>query len=98
MMIDAGTSTNPEAGVIATSPATAPIVAPSADGCPRWIQDIVMKVSAAIAAAVFVTTNALVASSPAAIALPALNPNQPNHNSAAPRTVMVASCGSECER
>ena len=64
-MIEAGTSTNPEAGVIATSPATAPIVAPSADGCPRWIQDMVMNVSAAIAAAVFVTTKALVAITPA---------------------------------
>src|SRR5437867_1245946 len=47
-----------------------------------------------MAAALFVTTNALAARPPALIALPALKPNQPNQSSDAPRTVMVASCGS----
>src|SRR5881296_1610772 len=94
MRIAADTSTYPEAGVIATSPATAPAAAPSTLGAPLCSQDTVIQVSAAMAAAVFVTTNALAARPPALIALPALKPNQPNQSSDAPRTVMVASCGS----
>src|SRR5256885_12387888 len=94
MMIEPETSTKPEAGVIATRPATAPAAMPSTLGRPRWIHETVSQVSPAIAAAVFVTTNALVARPPAVSALPALKPNQPNQRSAAPRIVMVASCGS----
>ena len=41
----------------------------------------------------FVTTNALVARLPADSALPALNPNQPNHSMAAPSTVSGRLCG-----
>jgi hypothetical protein len=44
--------------VIATSPATAPVAAPRTLGAPLWSQDTVIQVSAAIAAAVFVTTKA----------------------------------------
>src|SRR5215831_996218 len=94
MMIAAIGVTNPEAGVIATRPATAPIEAPSTLGFPLCSQLIVSQVSAAIAAAVFVTTNAETARPLAASAEPALKPNQPNHSSAAPSTVIVASCGS----
>src|SRR5436309_14424674 len=94
MMIDAVTFTYPDAGVIATRPATAPAAAPSTLGRPWWAQLTVIQVSAAIAAAVLVTTKALTASSFAAPALPALKPNQPNQSSAAPSTVIVASCGS----
>jgi len=54
----------------------------------------VSQVSPPIAAAVFVTTNAFAARPPAESALPALNPNQPNHSSPAPRIVIVTSCGS----
>ena len=43
--------------------------------------------SAAEAAAIFVTVNALTAWAFAAPALPALNPNQPNQRIAAPRTM-----------
>src|SRR5574341_1875102 len=91
MRIAADTSTYPAAGVIATSPATAPTAAPRTLGAPLWIQLTVIHVSAAMAAAVFVTTNAFAASPPDVIALPALKPNHPNHRSEAPRTVMVMS-------
>src|SRR5216684_6320722 len=88
------TLTNPEAGVIATRPATAPAAAPSTLGCRLCHQLTVIQVSAAIEVAVFVTTKALVARLPAATALPALKPNQPNQSRQAPSTVIVASCGS----
>src|ERR671934_1764394 len=94
MRIDAETSTKPDAGVIATRPATAPAAAPSTLGAPLCSHETVIQVSAAIAAAVFVTTNAFAARPPDASALPALKPNQPNQRSDAPRTVIVASCGS----
>src|SRR6266545_1018845 len=94
MRIAADTSTKPDAGVIATRPATAPAAAPRTLGAPLCSQETVIQVSAAIAAAVFVTTNAFAASPPEASALPALKPNQPNQRSDAPSTVMVASCGS----
>src|SRR5881275_661099 len=98
MRIEAETSTYPDAGVIATRPATAPAAAPSTLGAPLWSHETVIHVSAAIAAAVFVTTNAFAARPPAVIALPALKPNQPNQSSDAPRTVIVASCGSSASR
>src|SRR5437660_4979454 len=94
MMTAAIGVTKPEAGVIATRPATAPIAAPSTLGWPLCSQLTVIQVSAAIAAAVLVTTNAETASGPAASAEPALKPNHPNQSSEAPRTVIVASCGS----
>src|SRR2546427_10852160 len=79
---------------MATRPATAPAAAPSTLGAPLCSHETVIQVSAAIAAAVLVTTKAFAARPPAGIALPALKPNQPNHRSDGPRTVMVASCGS----
>ena len=48
----------------------------------------------AAAAAVLVTMKALAARPPAVTAEPALKPNQPNHRSPAPRTVIGTSCGS----
>src|SRR5262245_14820228 len=42
----------------------------------------------------FVTVNALAARPLAVTAEPALNPNQPNHSSPAPSTVIGTSCGS----
>src|SRR5206468_7230529 len=76
--------TKPEAGVMATSPATAPLAAPSTVGLPRPSHSAPIHDSAAADVAVLVATKALVASPLAASALPALNPNQPNHRSAAP--------------
>src|ERR671927_434267 len=88
------TLTKPDAGVIATSPATAPAAAPRALGCFLCHQLTVIQVRAAMAAAVFVTTKAEVASPPEVSALPALNPNQPNQRRQAPSIVIVLSCGS----
>src|SRR5438093_11923374 len=79
--------TKPEAGVIATSPATAPDAAPSTVGLPRLIHSVNIQPSAAAAAPVLVAVNALTASPLASSALPALKPNQPNHRSHAPMTV-----------
>src|SRR5215469_7563730 len=76
--------TNPEAGVMATRPATAPEIAPSAVGLPLWIHSAMVQPSAAVAAAKWVFTKALVARVPALRALPALNPNQPTHSKHAP--------------
>src|SRR5512139_172531 len=80
--------TKPEAGVMATSPATQPDAAPRTVGFPRWNHSAKVHERVAAAAAMWVATNADVDSSPAASALPALKPNQPNQRMAAPRTVI----------
>src|ERR1043166_955359 len=72
--------------------------APGGDGEPLCSQLAVIHVIDAMAVARCVTTKALVASAPEAIADPALKPNQPNHSKDAPSTTMVASCGSSCSR
>src|SRR4051812_33677602 len=94
MMTDGTGETYPDAGVIATRPATAPAAAPSTLGSPLIVQDIANRESAPAAAAASVATNAVAASPSAASALPALKPNQPNHSRPAPSTVIVMSCGS----
>src|SRR5271166_3965905 len=76
--------TNPEAGVIATSPATHPEMAPRALGLPLRIHSAPAQPIAAVAAAKCVATNALVARLPELSALPALKPNQPTHSRHAP--------------
>src|SRR5512134_549337 len=85
--------TYPEAGVIATRPATHPDAAPRTVGFFRWNHSAKTHDSVAAAAARWVATKALVESSPTARALPALKPNQPNHRMAAPRTVIGRLCG-----
>ena len=62
--------TNPDAGVIATSPATAPEIAPRIDGLPLRIHSAALQPIAAAAAPKCVATNAEVASDPAASADP----------------------------
>src|SRR5437870_6447413 len=84
--------TKPDAGVIATSPATAPAAAPTTLTLPRCRYDAATHVSVAAPAAVFVTRSAFAACPLAASADPALKPNQPNHRSPAPRTVIGTSC------
>src|SRR5215813_652789 len=79
--------TKPLAGVMATSPHTAPVAVARALGRPFCSQLSAIQVRAAAAAAVLVTTNALTARGLAATALPALKPNQPNQRRAAPRMV-----------
>src|SRR5260370_13187711 len=85
--------TNPAAGVIATSPATAPEIAPSALARPFLIHSAALQPSAAAAAAKCVATKALVARLLAVSALPALNPNHPTHSNQAPMKPRTRLCG-----
>src|ERR1700756_3191148 len=85
--------TNPDAGVMATSPATAPEIAPSALGFPWRIHSAPPQPIMAAAAAKCVATKALVARLPALSALPALNPNQPTHSMQAPMKLRTTLCG-----
>src|SRR5574341_1197562 len=87
MITDESGPTNPEAGVMATRPATAPDAAPSTVGFPRASHSVSIQDSVAAAVAMWVATKALVARAPELRALPALNPNQPTHSMAAPVTV-----------
>src|SRR5512143_2670808 len=93
MMMAGTTVTNPAAGVMATSPATAPDAVPKIVGLPFLSHSITAQLRPPAAAAVFVTTNAFTARPFAARALPALNPNHPNHKSAVPRTTNGRLCG-----
>src|SRR3984893_17575617 len=80
--------TKPEAGVMATSPATAPEQTPSTVGLPFTIHSTIIQVKPAVAVAVWVTSLARPACGPAVTAEPALKPNQPTHSSEAP--IMVS--------
>src|ERR1700686_305639 len=86
-------ATNPAAGVMATNPATAPEIAPSALARPFLIHSATLQLSAAAAAAKCVATNALVAKGLEASALPALNPNHPTHSKQAPMKLKTRLCG-----
>src|ERR1700733_6660698 len=81
-------STKPEAGVMATRPATAPEQMPRTDGLPLNIHSTIIQPSAAAAVAICVTAIAMPALVPAVTAEPALKPNQPTHSSEAP--IMVS--------
>src|ERR1019366_2092398 len=85
--------TKPDAGVIATKPATAPEMPPSTLGLPVLSHSAASQVSAAAAAPKCVATNALVARGEEAKALPALKPNQPTHSKHAPTTLSTILCG-----
>src|ERR1700688_996655 len=84
-MITAGVGpTKPDAGVIATTPATAPDAMPNTLGLPRLTHSAHIQPSAAVAVAICVTSIAMPARPSAAPAEPALNPNQPTHSREAP--------------
>ena len=85
--------TNPDAGVMATKPATAPDAAPSMVGLPVLIHSAIIQPSAAIEAAVWVAMNALEANAFAPRADPALKPNQPTQSIAAPMMANGRLCG-----
>src|SRR6516225_9970838 len=86
-------ATNPAAGVMATSPATSPEIAPSALARPFFSHSAALQPSAAAAAPKCVATNALEAKDPAASALPALKPNHPTHSKHAPMKLSTRLCG-----
>ncbi len=86
-------STKPEAGVIATRPATAPEMMPRTLGLPLIAHSTNIQVKAAVAVAIWVTAIAMPALPLAATAEPALKPNQPTHNSDAPITLSTKLCG-----
>ena len=85
--------TNPAAGVMATSPATAPEIVPRVLGLPFLIHSADPQPRAAAAAPKCVATKALVASGLAASALPALNPNHPTQSKQAPIKLNTTLCG-----
>src|SRR5262245_24248299 len=85
--------TKPAAGVIATNPATAPEIAPSALGLPLRSHSAAHHPSTAAAAPKCVAIKALVARPPALSALPALNPNQPTQSKQAPMKLSTTLCG-----
>ena len=86
--------TDPDAGVIATSPAMAPDAMPSTLGLPWRIHSQSIHASAAAAVASCVTASAIPATPSAASSEPALNPNQPTHSMAAPTMVYERLFGS----
>src|SRR6267378_7440472 len=85
--------TKPEAGVMATSPATAPDAMPSTLGLPFATHSVNIHARAAAAVAICVTAKAIPARPSDATAEPALKPNQPTQSSEAPITVNVRLCG-----
>src|ERR1700760_2035255 len=85
--------TKPEAGVMATSPATAPEIAPSAVHRPFLSHSAAPQPFAAAAAPKWVATKAEVASPLEFRAEPALNPNHPTHKRQAPTKLKTTECG-----
>src|ERR1700682_2121006 len=81
--------TKPDAGVIATKPATHPEIPPSMLGLPLFIHSARSQPRVAAAAPKCVATNALLASDDAFRALPALNPNQPPQSRQAPMKLIT---------
>src|SRR4051812_22001824 len=86
-------STKPQAGVITTSPATAPEQKPSTLGFPRKAYSAMAQVNEATAVAIVVVMKALAATPSAATALPALKPYQPTHNIPVPTMQRTMLCG-----
>src|SRR3982751_1037443 len=93
MMIAAIGPTKPQAGVMATSPATAPEAVPSAVGLPRSIHSATIQPTAAAAAPVLVVRKAFAARPEASTALAALTPHHPNQSRPAPISVKGRLCG-----
>ena len=72
--------TLPEAGVMATRPATAPVTMPKTLGLPCLIYSTAIQAIAAVAVENCVISMAIPAAPSAATALPALDLNQPTHD------------------
>src|SRR3982074_1092797 len=84
--------TKPEAGVMATRPATAPEQMPTTVGLPFSDHSTSIQVKAATAVAIWVTNIAIPACMPAETAEPALKPNQPTQSREAPMKVSTMLC------
>src|SRR5262249_17235556 len=67
--------TKPDAGVMATRPATAPVQMPTTVGLPRIIHSTSIQVNAAVAVAMCVTVMAMPACMPALTAEPGVKPD-----------------------
>src|SRR3954452_18521782 len=85
--------TYPQAGVITTSPATAPEQNPSTLGLPRSAYSRVAHVNDATAVARVVVVNAFAAIPSGASALPALKPYQPTQSKPVPTMQSTMLCG-----
>src|SRR5258708_6373772 len=85
--------TKPAAGGIATRPTTIAVAHPTAVGLPDRVTSRNVHTTSVPAGASIVAVNASAAMPFAATALPALNPNQPNQSSPAPRSVNGTLCG-----
>lgn len=85
--------TLPQAGVMATKPATAPDAAPSIEALPLCKASPMLQVNTAAEVANRVFTNARAAPPLASKLEPALKPNQPTHSRDAPTMVKVRLCG-----
>src|SRR4051812_7569731 len=86
--------TYPAAGVIATSPTTMAVAAPTAVGLLERIASSSVQTQSVPAGARKVAVNANPAIPFAATALPALKPNHPNQRTPAPSSVNGTLCGS----
>src|SRR3982751_1011211 len=85
--------TNPHAGVMTTSPATAPEQNPSTLGLPLRSHSAMGQTKEATAVAKVVVVNALAATPSAATALPALNPYHPTQSLPVPTMQRTRLCG-----
>src|SRR6266513_6061043 len=86
-------STYPHAGVITTSPPSAPEQNPSTLGLPRSAYSSIAHVNEATAVARVVVMNALAAIPSGASALPALKPYQPTQSNPVPTMQSTMLCG-----
>src|SRR5437762_13038836 len=86
-------STNPQAGVITTSPATAPEQKPRMLGLPFTTYSAMAQANEATAVASVVVMKALAATTSAATALPALNPYHPTQSMPVPTMQSTMLCG-----
>src|SRR5574337_1149795 len=89
------TPTKPQAGVMATRPATAPDAAPRPEGLPLTSHSAISQDMAAVAVATQVLMKAKAAVPLASRAEPALKPNQPTHSREAPTMVRVRLWGAK---
>src|SRR5665213_858845 len=85
--------TKPEAGVMATRPATAPEIMPNTLGFLWMIHSMLIQPIAAAAVAICVAAIAIPALTFEVTAEPALKPNQPTQSSEAPITLSTRLCG-----